>query len=102
MPTIIKLYYTFTVTTISAGAQIGPAITLPSGVDYTKVVSIRAYMNTGTTGSYPNRLVPDGYAQFQNLVFSPIISNNVIYLYSSSTFAQTSGTMTFYIWIEHI
>jgi hypothetical protein len=101
MPTVTRLYYQNTIVNPGANSNI-LTITLPSGIDYTKIVKLEAYMNTGTVGAHTNLLIPMNFAQNSAIVFSPLVSGSYIYFYTTSSWQMTTNTVIVNTFIEHI
>jgi hypothetical protein len=96
MPAVKKFYFTFTATNVPANSQIGSYHVFPSGKTAANLVSIQAYMYDGANFIGTNYLQPTGYA------FSAAGNGSGIGLFTASSWTQTTGTKTFYVWIECI
>jgi hypothetical protein len=94
MPAIKKFYFTFTASNIPANSTIGSYHAYPTGKTAANLVSIQAYMYDGANFIGTNYLQSTGYA------FSVAGNGSGIGLFTTSTWSQTTGTKTFYVWIE--
>jgi hypothetical protein len=94
MPAITKFYFTFTATNIPANSQIGSYHAYPTGKSTSNLVSIQAYMYDG------GNFIGTNYLQSTSYAFSVAGNGSGIGLFTASTWGQTTGTKTFYVWIE--